>query len=407
MEKPYLNPTFWKWVDQHINDDVARLLFSYKGKVDFLREAALQIDCRKQFGKKLHKTLEEFPHFYFPTKLSGEQATGDALAEFHSTLVNESDTLVDLTAGLGIDVMHLSKHVKKSLAIERNEELTDALKYNSRGLGITNIEVITGDCREIVSSQKGTVAFIDPARRSTEGGRIFALKDSEPDITAMLPTLRENFERVIVKASPMLDITQITNEVPNISDIFVLGTSTECKELLFVIDFKNNKENIEIHAVTILNDGEINDFSFTRTEELSATPIVSNKRPVSGDYLYVPYPAVIKALPVNILSARYNLKKFHNNTHLYFSTSENKQLDFPGEALEIVEVVPWQSKNIKRFKTTYPNVSVSARNFGMSAEALRAKLGVKEGGSLGLRVFGIGLGKDESDRILIVTRPLK
>lgn len=400
--------TFWDWVRNHAGDDVSRLRLS-SVKEDFdIAEAITQIECRQRFGKKLADTLSRFSDFFFPSTLSGEQATGDLAASFHSRLVNPDDTLVDLTSGLGIDVLHLARVVSRATAVERNPALCDALKYNAEGLNIRNIDVVSGDCRVLAETLKGSVAFIDPARRADDGSRVFSLAECEPDVVAMLPTLAQNFGRLIVKASPMLDIAHTVSLLEGTREVYAIGTPTECKELVITVDLSTSQTaQVKINAVTLFPDGRILEFPFTKEEEDSAVSIQSDKGPRKGDILYVPYPATMKAAPVRILSQRFGLYKFHPNTHLYFGAPNQREDGFPGEQLEIIDVIPWQSKNIKRFKSTYPKIAVSVRNFGMSADALRTKLGVREGGSTGLRLFGIGLGNSHTDRLLIVAQPLK
>ncbi len=403
----YTDPTFWQWVEAHRGDDPSRLRLASHPKADFdIAEAVTQVECRNRFGKKLSRTLSDFPQFYFPSTLSGEQATSDALAAYHERFVRHDDVLVDLTAGLGIDVMHLARVADTAVAVERNSELCEALEYNAKGLSVSNLTVVNGDCRELAATLKGSVAFIDPARRAADGSRVFGLTDCEPDVTTMLPVLSQNFDRLIVKASPMLDVARTIADLPGTTEVVALGTTTECKELDVVVTLKVPSEPT-VCAVTILPDGEINEFRFSRAEEAAADAILARRKPTTTDLLYVPYPAVMKAGPVKLLSSRFSLSKFHSNTHLYFGPADAPATDFPGETLQIVDVIPWQSKNLKRLKNTYPNLTVSVRNFGMTADALRAKLGVKEGGAERLRLFGIGLGNDHTDRILVVARPVK
>ena len=402
----YNSPEFWHWVKSHITDVPTKLRLAGRTETDFDLSAAItQIECRQRFGKKLNETLSVFPEFYFPSTLSGEQSTGDLLAEFHRTLVGKDDILVDFTAGLGIDVMHLAKSVKSATAVEKNDALCDALKYNASGLGIENITVLEGDARELVDYLSGTVAYIDPARRAGDGSRVFGLRDCEPDILEMMPSFKKNFKRLIVKASPMLDITHTLEDIPCATDIYIIGTNTECKELVVSCDLQQNiTTDAVIHAVTLFRDGSKNEFVFTRQEEADTLSAKVNRMPTTKDVLYIPYPATMKAAPVKLLAERFGVEKFHSNTHLYFGPENDMAKGFPGEILKIVDVIPWQSKNLKRLKSTYPNIMVSVRNFGMSAEALRAKLGVKESGDCHLRLFGIGLGNDHKDRLLIVAK---
>lgn len=401
------SPDFWNWVKINADKNPAKLLLSSQEvEGDDLKARVLQVECRQRFGKKLEKTLSLFPDFFFPSTLAGEQSTSDMLAQYHEKFISNGDSVVDLTAGLGIDALHLARKAEKVTAIEKNGLLVSALRYNACGLNIDNIQVIEGDCRQLIGELQGDVVFVDPARRAADGSRVFGLEQCEPDILKMMPEIKANFKRIIIKASPMLDITKSIEEVENVSDIYLLGTSTECKELIIIAE--SNKTQIEpiIHAVTLMKDSGPVEFTFTMSQERDASVELGRPDIKIGDLLYLPYPATIKALPIKLLAERYGLKKFHQNTHIYYGTAIKKAGDFPGEIFEIADIIPWQSKNLKRFKSKYPNVMVSVRNFGMTADALRTKLGVKEGGNSRLRLFGIGLGKDHTDRILVVCREL-
>ena len=126
--------------------------------------------------------------------------------------------------------------------------------------------------------------------------------------------------------------------------------------------------------------------------------IVSYSTPKDGAYLYEPYPAVMKAGGMKLLSATYDIGKLHPNTHLF--TSEKKLASFPGEVFEIVKVLPFSKQTIKLISKEYPAINVATRNFPLSAPQLAAKLKIKEGGDR--MIFGT-TGHDGS-RLLIVTK---
>lgn len=121
-------------------------------------------------------------------------------------------------------------------------------------------------------------------------------------------------------------------------------------------------------------------------------------QPSPGEYIYEPYPALMKSGAFKTIAAAYGVGIFHANTRLFHSAKiiEN----FPGNRYEIIEVMPYSSGVIKRFKKRYPAAGVAVRNFGMSAEALRAKLGIADGGSL--RLYGIT--DSAGERLLILTK---
>ena len=83
-------------------------------------------------------------------------------------------------------------------------------------------------------------------------------------------------------------------------------------------------------------------------------------------------------------------------------TSDNDVVaDFPGEIFKIERIIPFSSKEIKQFKNQYKQINVAARNFIMSADELRRKLNVKDGGNR--RVIGCTM-SDDSRVLLVVNR---
>lgn len=401
------NTEFWEFINSHIKDDPAALRLKFAGKSAHfdLPLAILQIECRRKYAGKLSRTLEKFPHFIFPTALSGEQCSSDALAAWHASLIKEGSAGADLTAGLGIDAMHTAARASSLTAIERSQELADILKYNSEGLGLNNLTCICDDCREMVKKWAAEgkhfdFIFIDPARRGSQGERLFDLKDCEPSVPEMFDDIRKICNLLIIKTSPMLDMSAVTQALPvRPVSVTALGTPTECKELVIVTDISNEPQETEFKAVTISGD-TVNEFSFTRISEAEAPFPAPDSHIKAGDFVYEPYPAVMKAGGLKILAQKFWLQGFAPNTRLLFST-ERKD-GFPGKALEVLDVYPYASSVIKRFSRTYPQAQVAVRNFDISAEDLRRRLGVREG-QKAVRVFGI---KDYRNRpLLVVTKP--
>lgn len=381
---------FWQFIADNADADVARLRLKYHGCTGMDYDWAItQIECRRRFGKKLRATLAAHPRFLFPSVLSGEQATSDLLAAYHASLVGKGTKVVDLTAGLGIDASHLASRAASVVAVERDEAKAQCLRHNFSDI----LDVVNKDCRGYIEDCEENafdVAFIDPARRAADGSRVYALADCEPDILGMLPMLRRKSRKLIVKASPMLDVTSLIRDLPGTELIISIGTPTECKELIALVDLRSEPlqvDDVRIKAVTLTEDGCIGALSFTRREEARATARIA--LPGVGQWLFEPYPAVMKAAPYNLLSQRFGAAKLSDNTQLYVSDVPIE--DFPGDAFRIEAVIPYESKYIKRFKSAYPQIQVTTRNFDVPADTLRNKLGVKDGGEMRLFAAGVGM----------------
>ena len=99
--------------------------------------------------KNLQKCRSKLPSYFtvqaiVPT-LAYEQSSSEECAE-RKLLSGES--VLDLTCGLGVDALALSKRFKRVVTIERNEGVAAVAKENFRRLGADNIEVI---CASAVS----------------------------------------------------------------------------------------------------------------------------------------------------------------------------------------------------------------------------------------------------------------
>lgn len=395
---------FFEWVDAHASDDTLKLRLKYSSAKDGFDydKAITQIECRQRFGKKLAKTLSLSPEFYFPSKLAGEQSSSDLMAEFHASLVIAGEPMIDMTSGLGIDVFHCASKCLTVLALDRSPELVDALRYNANQLKLSNVSAECMDCRKYLSENStlkfGTI-FIDPARRDATGGRVYSLQDCEPDLTSMLDVLLQRCKRLVIKMSPMLDISHTIAALNGCSKIISIGNNTECKELIAVKDSDVEAIDTEIYGISLSNNGQCV-FSYTIDEERNAlSPLY--REPVTGEYFYEPYPSLMKLDANKLLASKFGLVAIHPNCRLYHSV---KLVDsFPGNIYRVVDVLTYNSKNIKRFRKVYPIINVASRNFGLKASELKCKLGVKDGGDK--KVIGINCIND--NRILVVLTPIK
>ena len=74
-------------------------------------------------------------------------------------------------------------------------------------------------------------------------------------------------------------------------------------------------------------------------------------------------------------------------------TSDEWIPDFPGRVFEVEEVMPFSSKVLKRLKKEMPQANIAVRNFVMTADELRRRTGIKDGGEVylfGAKVKDVG-----------------
>lgn len=394
---------FRSFIEVNADSDVASLRLKYltgpdRTVYDF---AITQIECRQRYSKKLADTLAHFDDFLFPDILACEQSTSDAMASFHVGLVRNTPSLCDMTAGLGIDCMHIAAAGSEVTACEIDPMRAGVLSYNAIGLGVGQL-IRVRNTDSVEALKKGELSadtlFIDPARRDSDGRRVFGISDCTPDLIAIEPYVARHFNRMVAKLSPMLDVSAVARSLSVVTDIYVIGTSTECRELVSIsLPSEGQKDgNPTIHAVTLSAQDTLS-LSFNRAEEAEAQCIFAT--PTKGDILIIPYPAIIKAGAFRFTAEKYHLSKIAPNTHLYFTSEKDSHENIPGQKIIIEDIVEWRSKNIKRLKNLVPQGWITVKNFGMSADELRSRLGIRPGGTsriigftdnAGMRLLAIG-----------------
>lgn len=371
-----------RWIALHEKEDTARLLLRHHGEQG-ITQAVTQIECRKKAAAKLPRLLEN-PAFMFPHSLSAEQCTSEALADFHAFLAGEGKNILDMTAGLGVDAITMSRRGRVT-AIDISTEATQALRHNAQILGLDTLSAICADSVDWLKKNDKTfdVIFIDPARRSSSGGRVKALADCEPDVTHLLPAMLAKAPVIIIKASPMLDLTGTIEELNrsagthgHVSSIFAVGTPRECKEVVAIVRRGASTDKAGIAAITVLNDGTV-----VKTEATDGFSLPVCGQPEQNMWLYEPYPSVMKLgnrIPGN------DVHKLDSNTNLYISETLHK--DFPGLAMKIERVEKFNDKNIREIGKAISEANVTTRNFIISAPELAKRLKIKEGGEK--RIYG-------------------
>lgn len=373
------NDEFRRFVREHRADDPVRLRLKYHGEMPPWQQAAIEhLDSLRRCGTKFVADDVDYAPDVLPSRLSVEQSTSARIALFHASLVPEASSVLDMTAGLGMDAVMMVRKGCDVMAVELNPCHAAALRHNL--VAYDNVKVVEGDSVAWLEDcdRRFDVIFIDPARRGAGDSRVYNIRDCQPDLVEIMPMLRKHTGRVVAKLSPMLDVTQTLRDLKDVRTLYIVGDNTECKELLADIQFDMTDRDVEICVV-----GK-SEFRFTLAEEQAAATRFGV--PVTGDYIYEPSPAMMKAGAFRLLSQRYDVAALSVNTHVYFSVVLHP--DFPGRVYRADAVLPYSSSVIKRFAANYPDVNeVAVRNFDMTAEALRTKIKVRKTG--GRRVIGV------------------
>ena len=166
--------------------------------------------------------------------LAFEQASSEACAA-HKRI--DGDTALDLTCGLGVDALFLSRRFRRVVTLERSETLARIAAENFRRLQAANIEVVHTSAEEYLQRPglHFDWIFADPDRRSADGRKLVRLEACSPDVTALMPLIARASGRLCIKNSPLFDVDEALRLFPD-SRVEVVSLGDECKEVLVYAD---------------------------------------------------------------------------------------------------------------------------------------------------------------------------
>jgi len=350
-----------------------------------------QEEGRERTADKL-PTFAAIDDWWYPVRLSCEQCSSELTARYKAEILTPYTihptpfSFVDLTGGYGVDTYFLSEGFTHTDYVEQNEELCRIAKHNF-SLQKSTIRIQNGTAEEFLKTA-GTydLIFMDPARRDSHGGKVFRLEDCTPNVKELLPTLLAHLSsdgHILLKLSPMLDLTQAVKELSAISlqwSVFVVAVKNEVKEVLLLSQESRAKsQEPTITAIDLAKKEQA--FVFTREEEQNGL-LINGDATLNGGFLYEPNAAILKAGAYKLVAERFGLQKLDINTHLY--CSDTLVPDFPGRIWRIKE-------QITNHKLQITNANILVRNYPLTPEQLKKKYRLKDGGEvylIGCRVNG-------------------
>lgn len=372
-----------RFISEHRKDDVRSLALQARKypSVD-VPAAIIQIAGRRTAEEKI-PTWAKREGILYPAHLSMEQCSSEATARYKAGIVTAAGdgnrtTFTDLTGGFGIDCAFLSACFEHATYVERQEMLCKIAAHNFPLLGLEHITVCHEDSiRHLQTMEHADWIFIDPARRNGHGGKTTAIRDCEPDVSALEELLLEKASHVLVKLSPMLDLTLALHDLKHVQAAHIVSINNECKELLLVLGHETEvpSEDIPVRCTNLTPSQETQCLLFTRKQEKEhPCPYTSTLK----TYLYEPNASILKAGAFRSVAHIYNVEKLHPNSHLY--TSDTYIADFPGRKFRITGSGSLNKKELKELTGAEKKANLTVRNFPTGVTELRKRLKLAEGG---------------------------
>jgi len=355
---------------------------------------------RQIHGKQ--KIKSKVPVFYnsesviYPAQLSLEQSSSESTAQYKSSICN-GYSLVDLTGGFGVDCFFMSEQFKQVTYVEHQKELCELALHNFRVFNRNQIQVIHSETEKFLEEMDHVDwIYIDPARRNPNGKKVVVLSDCEPDVSVLYPLLLIKATRVMMKLSPMMDISAAIRDLPNTDEIHIISVENECKEVLLILN-QTVRNNIKVKTINFGKNKDNQLFEYYLDDESNAEISISSK---VDKYLYEPNAAIMKSGAFKLIGNRFQIHKLNKNTHLY--TSNELFTEFPGRIFEVTGQQGISKKELKNLVLRIPKANISIRNFPLSVDEIRKKLTIRDGGDVYLFACTIG----DEQKVIIETKKL-
>lgn len=448
-----------KFAAAHRTDDISKLALTLsQGAMALTEEERTYILRQIEGWQKLRTKVPSWAStegLLYPVRLSLEQCSSEFTAQYKAEVARKkmaerialpigsirNTNFCDLTGGLGVDFAFIARNFTHATYVERNDDLCRIARHNFPLLGLPEAEVIEGDGVEWICEGKrttdggqrttdnrqrmegGLFIYLDPFRRDDSGHKTVRIEDCTPNVVELLPALRalaaaqtsregarNGALHVMVKLSPMLDITAALRMLPEAREVHIVGHAGEVKEVLICLSFgRSAEQNTEqtnpdseqsLHPIKIICHDEQHHFEYLLGDapNTAAAPeemrVVAPEDITAGTLLHDPAPVIMKAGCFQQLCAAFGVAQLQPNSHLFIAMKEENpgntlQMGFPGRAFRVIDMTTLGKRALKEYMaaasrrqgTKTLRANLATRNFPQSVAELRKRLRLLDGGS--------------------------
>ena len=370
-----------QFISEHQSDDVTKLLLARKKWPEIDMDLAVNtIEGRRRIASKVPAWGARHDLLY-PTRLCTEQCSSEATARYKASIARRMGwkSVADLTGGLGVDSWYLASAVPAVLHNEADPVLAAGVRENFETLGTMNITtrsmlVTPGNVSQVLGDFVPDAVFMDPARRSGSGKKVFLIEDCQPDVLNLRDEIFGTCRWIFLKLSPMADISMAVGRLGFVTEVHTVATGGECKELLVVMDREHREGS---YRLFVHDSGET--LEFDPEQEKAAVPVLPESGSIiPGMTLFEPGKALGKAGVANTLCSRFGLTRIGRFTNLYLTDGSGFQTAQPilgfGKTFRIDRVLPLDNRSVREIGKELGWADVTAKNIPMTSEELAKKM---------------------------------
>lgn len=387
-----------EFIREHRSDDVRRLALQAGRYPDVDMPFVLQQIAGWQVARTKLPSWAAVEDICYPPHISMEQCSSEQTAQYKASLMSrisgDSEVLVDLTGGFGVDFSYMSCGFQRAVYVERQEQLCEVARHNFRLLQLENSEVVCGDGEEYlhqIPAGMRVCIYLDPARRDLQGKKTYAISDCTPDVLTLKDELLQKASCVMVKLSPMLDWHKAVDDLGDVREVHIVSVGNECKELLVVLGACGTgqeetvvvpEDAVRVYCVNILGNGRMEMFEFKYPSGVSTAGesgfAFSGEH--AGLFLYEPNASLMKAGCFAELARCYAVQPVSRSSHLF--VSDHLVNDIPCRKFQISAVSTMNKKQLKTALQGLTKANIAVRNFPLSVAELRKRLKLADGGDI-------------------------
>ena len=367
------------FVKQHREEEVRALALQARrdGDVD-LPWALEQIQGWQTARRKL-PSWAAIDGIVYPPHLSMEQCSSEQTAIYkcgilERLLQTSRETLIDLTGGFGVDFAFMARYCSHAVYVEQQEHLCETAQHNFDLLELQHVRIIHGDAERVLNDldtePARTLVYLDPARRDSNKARTYAIADCTPNVLELKERLLKAAHHILIKLSPMLDWHKAVSDLgEHVTEVHIVSVGNECKELLMLMDADHHGEPT-IHC---MNDDQCLIYSPSQDD---GSPDIATDNEIA--FLYEPNASIMKAGCFGLLTRHFPVKALAADSHLFVSHEEVQ--NFPGRSFAVTAVTTMNKKELTNALRGITRANVAVRNFPMTAQQLRQRLHLQDGG---------------------------
>jgi len=381
-----INEKTWDFIRQHADDDVRKLALQGAKDAEVDLQTALQQIAGRQTARRKLPSWAAVEGIVYPPHLNMEQCSSEQTARYKGSLVHnpspkgEGSVFVDLTGGFGVDFYWLSQGFQHRCYVEQNEQLCAITSHNFELLGLECSVCCCDTATYLTTMPHVDLVYMDPARRNEHGGRAYGIEDCSPNVLELLPLLMEKANRVMLKLSPMLDWRKAVEDLKYVIEVHIVSVDNECKELLLLLD-KACSADLRVVCVNLLSNGKQQVFETSYGEQSPCTGNhIFHLSSLISHFLYEPNASIMKAGCFEEVAQRFPVQQISQNSHLFLSSVEID--NFPGRRFQISSISSMNKQELRTALNEIERANITVRNFPLSADRLRKKLKLKEGGDM-------------------------